>query len=116
MRPFVLVLALFVAAPVAAAPAKLVVIAKLVEKPKGIRVCGGIASKAIVRYELVRVVSGEYTRTSLYVGVWCPEALTIGTQAKLALEPLADPKRDGYIDKFGEPSVPRYRAVSIDSP
>lgn len=97
------------------------VVARLVE-PRSASHCGYFHWVVVMRYEVVRVVSGEYTSRDLFVAHSCPELLPtrcrdVGEQVRAY--PAGDVHHlrlrrgegDGtLVDKFTDKSLPRYRS------
>jgi len=111
MKILILALLLFAPATVRADAAPIEVTAKLVEKPKQIALCGVIAWKAVVRYELISVEKGKVSGAGsgakeLLVVVTCPEFFKVGETRKLKLWPVG--KNDSFDDEFKSRTGPRY--------
>jgi hypothetical protein len=106
-------LLVMVSLPAAAEPAPLQVTANVVEMPKQIRLCGKIAFRSVVRYEVVSVDKGKLTGKQLLVVETCPEFLEPGETRKLRLWPTT--KNDSYSDEFKSMPGPRWVHRDLES-
>jgi len=113
MKLLVFALLLFAPATVAAEPAPIQVTAKLVEMPKKIILCGRIAYRAVVRYEVITVEKGKITEKEILVVELCPEFRKLGETRKLRLRPVT--KNDSFVDDFKARPGPRYVQSDIES-
>lgn len=112
-----------------AAPAKqeLTVLAELVEMPKNQFACGYFHFVVVMRYEVMRVVSGTYAPRALYVAHGCPEMprsmyksgsgslqrFKVGDVHRLVLGPVKE-ARSSVTDDFGDPRLPRFWSREVD--
>jgi hypothetical protein len=92
------VLCLLLLAPRAFAdPVPVEVTVKVVEMPKQVILCGYIAFKAVVRFEVISVDQGSFAPKELLGVYLCPELLKPGTQLRLR---LVKPAKGSYQDDF----------------
>lgn len=97
---------LLLLAPATASAEPLHVTAKVVERPKQIILCGRIAYRAVVRYELVSVERGKLATKELLVVELCPEFRKVGETRKLRLRPVT--RNDSFVDEFKTRTGPRW--------
>ncbi|MCW5809256.1 MAG: hypothetical protein KIT31_43280 [Deltaproteobacteria bacterium] len=102
-------------APAAADP---VVVAKVAELPE-VPHCGIFAIRAVVRFDVERVVAGTFGAREVYAVVLCPELLAVGEVRevrevrKLKLAP--PPPAQEYLDTLKR-GAPRFTAVDVTRP
>ena len=65
---------------------RLVVIAQVVEAPKGPVMCGTIANVGVVKLAVIEVKAGRFQGRDLAVEFMCPEALKEGEVLRVVVE------------------------------
>ena len=115
MRLALVVVCLVFAAesPSAAPDPTLELVGKLAEKPSGLLACGRVATRAVVRFEVEKVIAGDYKASDVYAIFTCPEGLKIGDRIRMKLGPALP--ADQYIDKLKK-GAPRFTILEVRRP
>lgn len=111
-----IVLVLAFAHTAVAAPQRLELTAKVLEIPPPVMLCGVIAFREVVRFEVLSVIkfdgaSPKFGAKEVFVVMLCPETLKVGQKATLILEHPTK-SDEGYVDRFPKTAprwVRRYR-------
>ena len=128
MRWWILGLGVLIVAGVSMARAEagkpLVVVARLVDAGKPVPHCGRMHYVVVMRYEVRRVIEGEYVGQDLFVAQSCPEMghgpsgaavkpFKVGETYRLTLAPRRG-QEGALVDAFTEHKQPRFVASRIE--